>query len=112
MQTEDDRIAYATMTLLHRNVLRMELLEPWVDWLAGAWAIEEPGPIPPECDNAIKVMRALHLQLLFGVRTLPWTTDDGFYARPPSVRVELLGKITSALGTVGEWYRPSSQRNP
>ncbi len=107
-QGEDDRLAYATMTLLHRNLVDMGLLGPWVERLADSWEIAS-GPIPPAADNTIRYIRALHAQLLLGVRGLPGAADAGHYRESIEVRVELLGALQQALRTVGPWYRPRTR---
>ncbi len=121
-QQEDDRLAYATMALLHRNVVDMALLGPWVERLATSWKQAEPGPTPAQVTNTVAYLRALHAQLLLGVRARlgdsgppfsPRWYASGMKASEPSaegtvgVRVELLGALQHALRTVGPWYRPS-----
>lgn len=107
-QGEDERLAYATMTLLHRNLVDMGLLGPWVERLADSWEVPS-GPVPPSADNTIRYVRALHAQLLLGVRGLPAATDADLYSGPIEVRIELLGAIQQALRTVGPWYRPRTR---
>jgi hypothetical protein len=102
---EDDRLAYATMALLHRNLVDMALLGPWTDRLAGAW----PGPerydaqVPPQSVNTLAFVRALHLQLLLGVRALHDTQAAHFSGRP-AVRVELLAALQRMLRATGPYY--------
>jgi Protein of unknown function (DUF2785) len=108
-QQEDDRLAYATMALLQRNVVDMALLGPWVERLASSWEQGEPTqqPVPAQVANTIHYVRALHAQLLLGVQDLPWATDQSYFQATIGVRVELLGALQHALRTVGPWYRPS-----
>lgn len=104
-QHEDDRLAYATMALLHRNLVDMALLGPWVERLVSSWDRAEPGPTPAEVANTVNYVRALHAQLLLGVRDLPWS-DQPYFKDTIGVRVELLGALQHAMRTVGPWYRP------
>jgi hypothetical protein len=107
-QGEDERLAYATMTLLHRNTVDMGLLGPWIERLADSWEVPS-GPLPPAADNTIRYVRALHAQLLLGVRGRPGAKDTDHYRSPIEIRVELLGAIQQALRTVGPWYRPRTR---
>ena len=107
-QGEDERLAYATMTLLHRNTVDMGLLGPWIERLAESWEVAS-GPVPPAADNTIRYVRALHSQLLLGVRGRPGAKDTDHFGGPIEIRVELLGAIQQALRTVGPWYRPRTR---
>jgi hypothetical protein len=104
-QHEDERLAYATMALLHRNLVDMALLGPWVERLASSWVGTEFGPTPAEVANTVNYVRALHAQLLLGVRDLPGS-DQPYFKDTIGVRVELLGALQHAMRTVGPWYRP------
>jgi hypothetical protein len=98
---EDDRLAQATMSLLHRDVVDLSLLEPWVRRLREAWvgAGERDEPIPVSILNTINFARALHLQLLLGVRpAVPGArTNPG----PPAIRIDLLALLQTALRDTG-----------
>jgi hypothetical protein len=88
---EDDRLALATMRLLHRDLVDLSLLESWVHRLAETWTGgAADGPLGTDARNTIAFVRALHLQLLLGVAD-----------RPPAVRVDLLGILQTALRTSG-----------
>jgi uncharacterized protein DUF2785 len=99
---EADRFAHATMSLLHRDVVDLALLEPWVRRLREAWAGagEHGEPMPAQASNTIAFVRALHLQLLLGVRPTDADTAAHF-AQPPAVRVDLLALLQPALRTTG-----------
>jgi hypothetical protein len=97
---EEDRLAAATMALLHRNVVGLDVLEPWVDRLAAGWASTGVHPVPAATVNTVSYTRALHLQLLLGVRPPTGVPADD-YARPPAVRVDLLGLLQAALRSSG-----------
>lgn len=106
---EEDRLAYATMALLHRDLVDMALLDPWVERLTAGWsAVGEPGePVPPEALNTMSFARALHLQLLLGVRAVDAASARVFATRP-GVRVDLLAALQRALRGTGVYYEQKS----
>jgi hypothetical protein len=95
---EDDRLAFAVMTVLHRNLITIELLEPWVERLAAALVMPErdAGELTsaewptPVAFNTASFLRELHLQLALGVRGESTTQDADLFRRPPHVRADLL----------------------
>lgn len=94
---EDDRIARAVMTILHRNLLGIDVLEPWIERLAAglvqpAASSSKPPPEwpPPPSFNTRSFLRALHLQLALGIRGQPTPRDAELYGSPPLVRADLL----------------------
>ncbi|HEX3830012.1 MAG TPA: DUF2785 domain-containing protein [Sporichthyaceae bacterium] len=106
---EEDRLAYATMSLLHRDVVDLSLLEPWVGRLVETWtgAWNRDAPIQANTLNTIAFLRALHLQLLLGVApTDPAGRSSG---RPPAVRVDLLALLQAALRSTGP-FTPRTDR--
>lgn len=141
---EEDRLAYATMALLHRGLVDMTLLGPWVERLATGWAASgrlagspavsgrlasspavsdrlagSPAvsdraaeaaagvPIPAQAINTMSFVRALHLQVLLGVRALDGAPAELFATRP-SVRVDLLAALQGALRSTDPHYeRPN-----
>src|SRR4051812_23454307 len=76
---EDDRLAMATMALLRRDLVPLEVLEPWVARLAGGARPATDGPGDPFLltGNVSAYLRALHLHLALG-------------GHPPSCRADLL----------------------
>jgi Protein of unknown function (DUF2785) len=101
---EDDRLAYATMALLHRNLVDMTLLGPWTERLAGAWSELEgyDAQVPAQAMNTLAFVRALHLQLLLGVRAIDESQAKHFSGHP-AVRVELLAALQRMLRTTGPY---------
>lgn len=101
---EDDRLAYAVMAILHRNLVTVEVLEPWVARLGvaidssarrGASSGEWP---TPSAANTTGFLRALHLQLALGVRGRPDVPrDDELFARPPQGRADLILAVLDQL---------------
>ncbi len=102
LQNEDDRVAVAVMALLRRDLLTGDDVRSAVDALAAAWRSSE-GPVTAEADNAVRLARTLHLQLVLGVRPAP----DADVAHP-AVRLEALHALGSALADVHWFYgRPA-----
>lgn len=75
---ESDRLAAATLEILRRDLLAVDVLEPWVARLAGSAAPHsDVTDTDPVARNVQGYLRALHLQLALG-------------ARPPACRADLL----------------------
>ena len=105
---EDDRLAFATMSLLHRDLVAADAVESWLDRLGSAWADPpQPGtPEPAVRANTTAYLRALHVQLLLGVQGTPSQDARGGPGGPPSVRADVLIAIQRALRAGGPWlYR-------
>lgn len=84
---EPDRLAAAAMSVLRRDRVPLDLVEPWVDLLAEAarrrhW--DEDGDPFLAGGNAEAFLRALYLQLALG-------------QRPPAVRADLMLLLVDAL---------------
>ncbi|MFL6159027.1 MAG: DUF2785 domain-containing protein [Marmoricola sp.] len=90
---EDDRLAYATMHLLRRDVLELAVIEPWVARLAaGAQGQGDPDNNPFRvAGNVQHYLRSLHLQLALG-------------AQHPSVRTDLLLVLMAHLRSTNPAY--------
>ncbi|HEY0951695.1 DUF2785 domain-containing protein [Nocardioides sp.] len=91
---EPDRLAYATMNVLRRNVVPLRVLEPWIARLAAAAgtrsSYDDRDPYLAG-GNAEAYLRALYLQLSLG-------------ARPPQVRSDLLLVVLDALKSTNAAY--------
>lgn len=112
---EEDRLAYAVMTILHRNEIGLSILEPWVErLLAGLLPTEDedrknghpewdapgrraPGWPTASGTNTERFLRALHLQLALGVRGQRYAHDLDLFGQPPAVRADLLLILMRAL---------------
>ncbi|GAA1128734.1 DUF2785 domain-containing protein [Nocardioides aquiterrae] len=84
---EPDRLAFATMNVLRRNVVPLRVLEPWIRRLSAAAGTRASydGRDPYLLGgNAEAFLRALYLQLAMG-------------SRPPQVRSDLLLVVVDAL---------------
>lgn len=105
---EEQRLAYATMSLLHRDLIPIDTLETWLERIATVWEDASPPPAPGAAarENTIDYLRALHLQLLLGVHGTP---AQNVATRPnimPGVRSDLLIALQRALRSSAPWlYR-------
>lgn len=106
---EADRLAFATMSLLHRDLVPVEQLEAWIERLGRTWlgasSGQAPGP-PTETaaqSNTMSFVRALHLQLLLGVGMTPAQNGSGREPRPPTVRADLLIALQRVIRTATPW---------
>jgi hypothetical protein len=96
---EADRLAFATMSLLHRDRIPVDTLERWLERLAAIWA-EPVGPNergPATRANAVAFARALHLQLLLGVTGTPAQDASASPALNPTCRPDLLIALQRSL---------------
>lgn len=103
---EDDRLALVVMAVLHRNLIGIEILEPWIERLVAGLAkpkVPESSTAPewptPAAQNTRGFLRALHLQLAVGVRGQPIPGDEALFRTPPEVRADLLLVLIRALRT-------------
>ena len=91
---EGDRLAFATVAILRRNVVPLRVLEPWIARIAASAgtrsSYDERDPYLAG-GNAEAFMRALYLQLSLG-------------ARPPQVRSDLLLVVVDALKSTNHAY--------
>jgi hypothetical protein len=91
---EADRLAFATVAILRRNVVPLRVLEPWIVRLAAAAGTrstyDDRDPYLAG-GNAEAFLRALYLQLSLG-------------SRPPQVRSDLLLVVVDALRSTNHAY--------
>ncbi|MGQ0623259.1 MAG: DUF2785 domain-containing protein [Sporichthyaceae bacterium] len=103
--TDADRLAAAAVTVLHRDLVEMSVLEPWVARLAGAAALDYD--LAPQRSNAVSFLRSLHLALLLGVRRPPGAGP--WWAPVPAVRVDLLAVLARTLRESAPHLRRAGQ---
>ena len=98
---ECDRLAHATMSMLHRNLITVDTLESWLERLARAWAepLDHSERQSAVRANCICYARALHLQLLLGVTGTPTQDVMGSPGATPTCRPDLLIALQRALRT-------------
>lgn len=117
---EDDRLAYAVMTLLHRNALDPGIVEPWLNRLGqgikpprtrGHLEAEWPSP---SAGNTSGFLRALHLQLALGVQgRADLRSDEELFAEQPAHRADLLLAVLDQIRAESPWlYRPTTRAKP
>jgi hypothetical protein len=103
---EDDRLAYATMALLHRGDLSAadlaSALVP-LHHLGGAEARTDLEDGAYARLNALNWLRALYLQLQLGVAPMPWYAEDGHFDRSIPNRQQMLGTVGEALRFYSYW---------
>jgi len=101
---EDDRLAYAVMTVLHRGLVSFTVLEPWVARLGAGirrhrsrGGTDSEWPTPPAANTA-GFLRALHVQFALGVRGRDdISTDEELFATPPAQRADLMLAVLEQL---------------
>ena len=117
---EDDRLAFAVMTLLHRNALDPSIVEPWLARLgAGIMPPRTRGHIEaewpsPSVRNTSSFLRALHLQLALGVQgRADLRADAELFAEQPAHRADLLLAVLDQIRAESPWlYRPTTRAKP
>lgn len=100
---EDDRLAYATMRLLQRNLVDDAAVDAWVDDLGGligetATGGPTAGTPTVEARNASAYARALHLQLAAGISPAGSGTSPA-----PGVRADLLLGLLRVMPRLNPW---------
>jgi Protein of unknown function (DUF2785) len=112
---ECDRLAFATMSLLHRNLITVDTLETWLERIAAVWVRPlEPGQRESAVrTNCIAYARALHLQLLLGVTGTPTQDIIGTPGATPTCRPDLLIALQRALrASAPELFRQQPPARP
>lgn len=107
---EDDRLALAAMTLLHRGEIPRAHVESWIARLgAGLHAPRRRGHADigwptATARNTSAVLRALHLQLALGVRGRPDLPDDArLFAQIPVDRADFILAILDEIRAESAW---------
>lgn len=117
---EDDRLAFAVMTLLHRNALDPGIVEPWLARLGDAIRpprtrghLEAEWPTPA-ARNTSAFLRALHLQLALGVQGRDdLRVDAELFAEQPAHRADLLLAVLDQIRAEQPWlYRTTTRARP
>lgn len=107
---EHDRLALATMTILHRGVLEIEAVEAWLNRLGNGMrpprsTARSGGEWPlPHVHNTAMFLRALHLQLALGVQGRPDLASDALlFSEPPPHRSDLLLAVIERIRAESPW---------
>jgi hypothetical protein len=97
---EDELLAYAVMTVLHRGVVPLSVTEPWLARLGAALAPTsddgEEWPTPVAFNTRL-FLRALHLQLVIGVRGRGLPGDQTLFGTHPRDRADLILSVLEQL---------------
>ncbi len=104
---EDDRLAYATMALLHRGDLSAQDLAEAVSPLAHIGRSEQRFDLDPGAYtrlNTLSWLRALYLQLRLGVQPMPWHADGSHFVRPIPQRDQMVAVLEATLRYYSEWF--------
>ncbi|MFT4188029.1 MAG: DUF2785 domain-containing protein [Aeromicrobium sp.] len=116
---EEDRLAYAVMTALHRNALDTSLVEPWLARLgAGLQPPRTRGHLADEwptseARNTSAFLRALHLQLALGVQgRSDLNSDAELFAQQPADRADLILAVLDQIRAESPWLYRSTSRTP
>lgn len=104
---EPERLAFATMSLLHRDLVPIDALERWVERLPALFGDERPlppdAPAYPTQTNVAAFLRALHTQLLLGVRHTPAQDAGTSPHAVPVVRADLIIALQRAVRATAPW---------
>ena len=105
-----DRLAYATMALLHGGGFEADGLTNWLGRFDRVLSQQRSAPRdrPPAArvGNTIGYLRALHLQLLLGVRGLAARDDEAHFDGDVPLRRPLLTSLEDLLRDLQDYYRP------
>jgi Protein of unknown function (DUF2785) len=107
LASEDDRLAYATMALLHRGDLTAADLAGELAPLHALGRRRLRVDLDPDaCTwiNTLNWLRALYLQLRLGVQPMPWYAPDGHFDRPIPQREQMIATVESALREYSSWF--------
>ncbi len=102
---EDDRLAHAALSIVHRNLVDAEQLDEWVSTMSGALArprghlTDHTWPTPA-AKNTSAFLRALHVHLAIGIAP---SHDKVTFAEPPEARSDLLLALLRAIPTFTPW---------
>ena len=94
------------MAALHRNLLGIDFIEPWVARIANALIRPRTatgGWPTPTAFNVLSFLRALHVQIAIGVKGRNTTTDRALFAAVPEVRTDVLLTLLDHLRKGSPW---------
>jgi hypothetical protein len=97
---EDQRLGYAAMAVLQRDLLDLPAITGWVEQIAhpdGEWrAIYAAPENTIAYQNTTTFLRSLYFQLLLGINPPSWYPDPSFFLRVPALRDEVLSLLIGA----------------
>lgn len=112
--TEPDRLAFAVMTVLHRDVLETQAIESWLQRLGSAIHAhpeDSSGEWPTSTAHNISAfLRALQLQLSIGVNHRPALNGHlpAFTGRPRD-RSDIVLSVLDQIRTAAPWLYRNAQ---
>jgi len=108
LYNEDQRLAYAAMAVLQRDLLDVPTLDMWLGRMARPGSDWQQAFLSPTSasayHNTITFLHSLYFQLLLGINPPPWYPDKSFFERVPAVCEELLKRILGALKTLDRGF--------
>ena len=108
LYNEDQRLAFAAMAVLQRDLLDLPTLDKWLSRMlrpGGDWQHVFLAPASTSAyHNTTTFLRSLYFQLLLGINPPPWYPDQSFFQYAPALRDELLERILGALKTLDRGF--------
>ncbi len=112
----EDRLAYAVMTVLHRNKLTLDLVDAWLARLGEGvrqprvrGRVDSEWPTPA-AHNTSMFLRALQLQLALDVQGRAGSAkEESLFAERPDGRADLVLAVIHHIRAESPWlFRPAS----
>jgi hypothetical protein len=107
---EDERLSYAAVVVIQRNLIDLPFLEQWVNrtshpignqrWYAG----KDPLAVMSAYQNSRQFLRSLYFQLNFGIRAPSWYTDTNAFDRPARWRSECLDCLLQGIRSMDQSF--------
>jgi uncharacterized protein DUF2785 len=102
---EDDRLALAVLTVVQRELLPVELLETWLETVAGLTEQTRETPLgyagpTPAAHNATHLLRALYAHLSIGISP---SVSGLEFATAPRTRADLLLELVKVIPRSSRW---------
>ncbi len=104
---EEDRLAYATMALLHRGDITADAFRELISPLSHLGRAEQRTDLDPAAYarlNSLNWLRAVYLQLHLGVQGMPWHADPAHFQRPIPDRERMLTELKDVLRFYSYWF--------
>jgi hypothetical protein len=108
LYNEDQRLAFAAMGVLQRDLLDLPTVDMWLgrmlrpdhDWQH----VFQSTDTASAYHNTTTFLRSLYFQLLIGINPPAWYPDKSFFERVPALRDQLLPRIVGALKTLDRGF--------
>lgn len=110
---EEDRLAFAALTVVFRGLVGGDALEVWVDRLAAGLDAprDQPDRPAPAAHNVSAFLRAMYVHLAAGISP-PGAGQAGpsTFDRPPAARSDLLLALLATIRRTTPWLYSASRR--